>query len=210
MPVDGGSGGGVTDEQLRWAMARCGPGDALAECLAGLRSIGVQPEITEGRPAGIAIGGSFPGVTFDARGGATIVDVAFTAADLPPDLRSSIALFLETHAGAFGFSEPCPAFASFCGVLYPKQKGGAAAIEIGLGLVGVSGAPSWRKPPAARVHEGIYRKDELLLDVGRTASRALVVQFSLPLDPAGKPSKRQQLLRPAFDQFARSAFVRAR
>jgi hypothetical protein len=210
-PADGGvtDGGAAALASLRDALARCGPGDALAPCVAGLRAAGVEAKLEGGR-ALVPLGAPFYAVVVDAREGTSIVDVAFRASAVSPSIRHELVVFLDEHAGAYPFSEPCREGAAYCGVFYPKQKGGAAGVEVGVGLVGVVGKSVWRRPPVIKLEEGqrVYAKDERLLDVERTASAQLVVQFSLPLDAHGRPSGAPQLLRPAFEAFARSVFVR--
>jgi hypothetical protein len=208
--TDGGVPDAAGDRLARGraALGRCGPGDPFAACVDGLRAAQLDVTVAEGR-AVVGLDAPFFAVVLDPRDGPAIVDVAFRGVDVGADLRGDIARFVEDHAGAYPFSEDCPDGAQFCGVFYPKQKGGTAGVEVGVGLVQVRGKPAWRRPPSITLDgQRVYAAKERLLDVARTRAGGVVVQFSLPLGRAGAPSGSPPLLRPAFDLFARSPYVR--
>lgn len=193
---------------LHAALLHCGPGDQLAACLAALGQRRVEAK-QEGQRVVLPLGGAFQVLTLEARGSGRIVAASFRAVGMAATSRAEVASFIDAHAGAFPFSEPCRRGAPYCGVFYPKQAGGGAAIEIGLGLIGVTGTPAWRKP-ARIMLEGkpVYRRRERLLDIARTPSVEVVVRFSIPLGRDDQPLPMPTLLRPAFDAFVQAPFVR--
>jgi hypothetical protein len=211
-PVDGGASDAAVDPlvRLRTGLAQCAPGDPFEACVNGLR--GAQLDVVrEGGRVVIALGAPFVAVALDSRDGQRVVDVVFRGLRVAAGERADVAAYLETHAGAFPFSEGCAANATFCGVFYPKQAGHNPAIEVGIGLIKLHGKPVWRKPPLVMLGgHTVYAPDERLLDLRRTEAEGFVVQFSLPLDRDGKPATTRPLLRPAFDAFLHAPFLRAR
>lgn len=208
-PNDGGALTKYDATSLAAALDHCGPGELLAGCLTELRAQKFETGMAEGRILVPINGGVFHAISLDVRGGERIVDVAFRGTGIAPLRRGEIARFIEEHAGAFPFSEKCRRGAAYCGVLYPKQQGGAGAVEIGVGLIQVTGQPVWRKPPTVRINgKSIYAPQERVLDIEHTPAVDMVVQFSLPLGRDGQPLSAAPLLRPAFTAFIRAPFLR--